>query len=193
MTKLQAYTDVCEKGLKATNTVTIAHRSSSEPQPKKQKTDNISTTPELLNNYVLVHEPIEWKRLVVAKLEDKAVCINKAQIDLDLSEDQSFALQKYREQYRLWYKIREQDFKNCKGFYKRFKQKYPEFKDRKHLEPEINLDRCRAGISSVLNFTNSEGTNPFTENERKIILEHFIKKIKLFRFSCPNYVLSGFT
>ena len=96
MTKLQAYVDLCEKGLKATHTVTTAHRSSSEPQPKKQKTDNILTTPELLNNYVLVHEPFEWKRLVVAELEDKVVCINKAQVDLDLREDQSFALQKYR-------------------------------------------------------------------------------------------------
>jgi hypothetical protein len=178
MTKLQACVDLCEKGIKSTHTVTIAHRSSSEPQPKKQKPNNILTTPELVNNYALVHEPFEWNRLVVVEPEDEVVCINKVQINRDLREDKSFALQKYRELYRLWYKIREQDFKNCKGFYKRFRQKYPEFKHRKHLEPEINLDRCRAGISSVLKPINSDDTNSFTENERKIILDHFIKKIQ---------------
>ena len=144
MTKLQACVDLCEKGIKSTHT--IAHSSSSEPQPKNQKQNNILTTPELVNNYTPVHEPFEWNRLVVVEPEDEVVCINKVQINRDPREDKSFALQKYRELYRLWYKIREQDFKNCKGFYKRFKQKYPEFKHRKHLEPEINLDRCRAGM-----------------------------------------------
>ena len=117
MTTLQACVDLCEKGIKSTHTVTIAHRSSSEPQPKKQKPNNILTTPELVNNYALVHEPFEWNRLVVVEPEDEVVCINKVQINRDLREDKSFALQKYRELYRLWYKIREQDFKNCKGLY----------------------------------------------------------------------------
>ena len=202
MTKLQACVDLCEKGIKSIHT--IAHRSSSEPQPKKQKQNNmlkqqqnnipkqkqnnilkqkqnnILATSELVNTYALVHEPFEWNRLVVVEPEDEVVCINKVQINRDLREDKSFALQKYRELYRLWYKIREQDFKNCKGFYKRFKQKYPEFKHRKHLEPEINLDRCRAGISSVLKSINNDDTNSFTETERKIILDHFIKKYRVF-------------
>jgi len=59
MTTLQACVDLCEKGIKSTHTVTIAHRSSSEPQPKKQKPNNILTTPELVNNYAPVHEPFE--------------------------------------------------------------------------------------------------------------------------------------
>ena len=77
MTKLQACVDLCEKGIKSTHTVTIAHRSSSEPQPKKQKPNNILTTPELVNNYTPVHEPFEWNRLVVVDQKTKLYALIK--------------------------------------------------------------------------------------------------------------------
>ena len=144
MNKLKTY---CEK--RAKTTVAIVNRLSNEPQPKKLKTDNVVTMLEMLNKNMSTCEMNEWTQMIAPDRESKAEVINETLWFMGICENETLALQKYREQYKFYYKTREQDFKKCKEFYKRFKQKYPEFQDRKHLDPEINLDRCRAGISSI--------------------------------------------